>query len=390
MSTVASTPFQAIERFLRIGPDLSAEERLRARVIVCTCLSYIILQTTNLTYLTIWQDGFQFKRPIALATCFAFAGALVLLRYTKSKNLYGTFFTVLALITVLVSATGSPAAKASMELGGGIHTPSLPILCVGAILATMVGCRLTAILYAGTSAALLIWLTRMSSAIATDPQLGIVGMMRAVQVGVGVFLMCVIGFTLSRLAYSALNKFESALERANRAEKTRKELLATMSHEIRTPLNGIIAVSDLLAKHKYDETTDTHLNIISLSAENLLEIVNESLGRAQSEHLGDLDALDISVRSESFSPREILQQTCDLFTAHAGQKGLWIGTHGLETLPETLRGDGPRLRQVMNNLIGNAIKFTQTGGVRLGARHLGQTDAGAVVQFFCSRHGRRY
>jgi len=387
MIKAVTTPLEALERFLRIGPDLSAEDRLRARVIVYTCLSYIALQIVNLSYQTIWHDGFQFKRPIALLTCFAFAGALGLLRYTKSQNVYGTFFAVLAIIAVFVSAISSPAAKASMELGGGIHTPTLPILCVGAILATMVGTRLTAILYVGASATLLIGLTRMSNTIATDPQLSIIGMMRAVQVGIGVFLMCVIGFTLSRLAYSTLNKFEAALQRTERAEKTRKELLATMSHEIRTPLNGIISVSDLLAKHKHDETTETHLNIISLSAANLLEIVNESLGRARSEHLGDIGAQDISVRSEPFSPRDVLQQTCDLFTAHAGQKGLWIGTHGLDSLPETLRGDGPHLRQVMNNLIGNAIKFTQTGGVRLGARHLGQTDAGAVVQFFVQDTG---
>lgn len=380
-------PIQAIEHFLRIGPNLSAEGRLRARVILYTCLSYIALQVLNLTYLAIWEDGLQFKRPIFLASVFAFAGALITLRYTKSKNVYGTFFTALALIAVLGAAIKGPSAQASMELGGGINSPALPILYVGAILATMVGSRLTVVLYTGSTAALIVWLNRLSSSIVTDPQLSIIGTMRTIQTGLGVTLICVIGFVLSRLAYSALGKLETTLNRAKRAEDARKELLATMSHEIRTPLNGIIAVSDLLSKHKHDETTDTHLNIISLSAGNLLEIVNESLERARSEHIGDVGAQGISIRDEPFNLRNMLQQTCDLFTAHADQKGLWIGTHGLEGLPETLRGDGLRLRQVMNNLIGNAIKFTHKGGVRLGARHLGDTASGAIIQFFVQDTG---
>jgi signal transduction histidine kinase len=192
---------------------------------------------------------------------------------------------------------------------------------------------------------------------------------------------------LSRLAYSALNNLETALGRAKRAEDARKELLATMSHEIRTPLNGIISVSDLLAKHKHAETTHTYLNIISLSAANLLEVVNDSLGRARSDHLGDIDAVDISVSNDPFNPTEILQQTCDLFTALAEQKGLWIGTYGLESLPETLMGDAPHLRQVMSNLVSNSIKFTNKGGIRLGARRLDETRDGVVIQFFVQDTG---
>lgn len=387
MMRVFSKPIQAIEKFLRIGPNLSAEDRLRARVIYYTSFGYIVLQLANLTALMIFQEALPFKRPLILFSCFVFFGATLLLRYTKSKTVFGMFFGTMVVGIIFLAATRGPEAVASLEFGGGIHAPSLPALCFGAVLVTILGNRATTILYMVATATLIVFLTRLSGSIATDPLLQIIGKVRAVQISVFVLALCFISLALSKLTYSALNNLELALERAKRAEDTRKELLATMSHEIRTPLNGIISVSDLLAKREHDETTETYLNIINLSAENLLEIVNESLGRARSDHLGDLAGVEISVRNDPFNPAEILQQTCDLFTALAGQKGLWIGTFGLESLPETLCGDAPHLRQVMSNLLGNAIKFTHTGGIRLGARRLDDTEDGLVVQFFVQDTG---
>lgn len=378
---------QALENALRIGPNLSAEDRLRARVIYYTSLGYIALQTTNLIGLMVFQGTPFFKRPLIFFSCLVFLGAILLLRYTKSKTIFGTFFGTMVVGIIFLAATRGPEALASFELGGGIHAPSLPALCFGAMLVSILGNRTTTILYMIATASLIFYLMQLSGNVVSDPRLQIIGKVRAVQICVFVLAICFISLALSRLAYSALSNLEIALNRANRAEDTRKELLATMSHEIRTPLNGIISVSDLLGKHKHDDTTETYLNIISLSAGNLLEIVNESLGRARSDHLGDLNGVEISVRNDPFNPAEILQQTCDLFTALAEQKGLWIGTHGLESLPQTLRGDAPHLRQVMNNLVGNAIKFTNKGGVRLGARRLDDTSDGIVVQFFVQDTG---
>lgn len=378
---------QALENALRIGPHLSAEDRLRARVIYYTSLGYIALQTVNLTGLMVFQDAPFFRRPLLLLSCMVFLGAILLLRYTKSKAIFGTFFGTMVLGIVFLAATRGPEALASFDLAGGIHAPALPALCFGAVLVTILGNRTTIILYMLVTAGLIFILLQMSGNVATDPRVQFIGKVRAGQLSIFVFALCLISLALSRLTYSALNRLEVALKRAQRAEDTRKELLATMSHEIRTPLNGIISVSDLLGKHKHDDTTETYLNIISLSAGNLLEIVNESLGRARSDHLGDLERVEISVRNDPFNPAEILQQTCDLFTALAEQKGLWIGTHGLDSLPETLRGDAPHLRQVMNNLVGNAIKFTHKGGVRLGARRLDNTGADVVIQFFVQDTG---
>lgn len=387
MNPAWSKPIQAFERFLRIGENLSEADRLRARVIYYTSLGYIALQAISLTSLMVFQNDVPFKRPLILLSCSVFIGAIFLLRYTKSKTVFGLFFGTMVIGIIFLAATRSPEALASFELGGGIHAPILPALCFGAVLVTILGNRATTLLYMIATAILIVSLLQLSGNVTTDPQLHIIGKVRAVQLGIFVLAICLISMALSQLTYSALNNLESTLGRAKRAEDARKELLATMSHEIRTPLNGIISVSDLLSKHKHAETTNTYLNIISLSAANLLEIVNESLGRARSDHLGDLDKVEISVRNDPFNPTEILQQTCDLFTALAEQKGLWIGTHGLESLPETLRGDAPHLRQIMSNLVSNSIKFTNKGGIRLGARRLDETSDGSVIQFFVQDTG---
>lgn len=387
MNLASSKPILVLERFLRIGDNLSEEDRLRARVIYYTSLGYIALQSISLTGLMIFQSDVPFKRPLILLSCSVFVGAILLLRYTKSKTIFGLFFGTMVVGIIFLAATKSPEALASFELGGGIHAPILPALCFGAVLVTILGNRATTILFMIATIILLVSLLQLSGSVSTNPQLQIIGKVRAVQLGIFVLALCLISMALSRLAYSALNNLETTLSRANRAEVTRKELLTTMSHEIRTPLIGIISVSDLLSKHQHDKITDTHLNIISLSAANLLEIVNESLGRARSDHLGDLDGAEVTVHHDPFNPAEVLQQTSDLFTALAKEKSLWIGTFGLEDLPKTLCGDAPHLRQVMNNLVGNAIKFTHEGGVRLGARLLDTTDDGHVVQFFVQDTG---
>lgn len=377
----------AFERFLRISPEMSAEKRLRARVIYLSCLGFLALLITNLIYFMVCYDGFALKRPILAATCVIMALALLMVRWTKSATVYGLFFTVFPLSAVWISARHSVAAKTSEMLGGGIHTPTLPILCVGIVLAAIVGTRLTTMLYAVLCLGLVIGLNRMSGVAPMSAEFSVITELRSMQISVAVSLLGITAFTLSRLAYSALANIESALRRATRAEAARKELLATMSHEIRTPLNGIISVSDLLGKGDYSETTQNHLNIIEMSASNLLTIVNESLGRARSEHLGEENTNAIQISNQPFDPSDLIQQVCNLFTANASQKGLWIGTYGLEALPDNLLGDAPHLRQVLNNLVGNAIKFTHRGGVRIGARLVGSTEENNAVQFFVQDTG---
>jgi signal transduction histidine kinase len=309
---------------------------------------------------------------------------LALLRFTKNAKNLAWFFGVTAMVGIWISSYIDHAGNTeSFEIGAGYT----PYMIVALVFVSLTGTRRSTLFFAALSIATLIGFYLIGGTLLYLPDVENQGRAKLILRCTSIILTTTIMIPVSQIIYGTLENLETALGRANRAEVARKELLATMSHEIRTPLNGIISVSDMLSKHKHDETTDTHLSIISLSAANLLEIVNESLGRARSDHLGDLDEIAVTVHHDPFDPAEILQQTCDLFTALADEKRLWIGTFGLDDLPKTLCGDAPHLRQVMNNLVGNAIKFTHKGGVRLGARALDKTEDGHVIQFFVQDTG---
>lgn len=381
------SPYVAsLERFLRIEPEMDAVSRLRARVIYMSSFGYLLLLVSYLAYLMVRFDGFAIKRPIIAASCVLMLCAVVAVRWIKSPTFFGLFFTAFPLTSVWMAAKVSVAAKASPILGGGIHTPTLPILCVGVVLAAMVGTRLTVALYGVLCLALIAALNRTSLGLITDPSLTVITDLRTMQITVGVTLLGLTAFVLSRLAYASLAKLEGALDHTKRAEGARKELLATMSHEIRTPLNGIISVTDMLQKKDHDDATQSYVDIISVSAGNLLEIVNDSLDRARSEYLGETQDLDNTICG-AFSPTDTINHVCTLFSAQALDKGLWLGTHNLDALPESVSGDAARLRQVLSNLVGNAVKFTHQGGIRIGARLIDHDGGTVRIQFYVQDTG---
>jgi len=154
-------------------------------------------------------------------------------------------------------------------------------------------------------------------------------------------------------------KWAGALE-ANRAKS---EFLANMSHEIRTPMTAIIGYADLLLD---PETTAaeqrTHIQTIRRNGEHLLAILNDILD------LSKIEAGRMTVEEVSCSPSMIIVDVASLMRVRAAEKGLFFEVHYQTAIPETIKSDPTRLRQIVMNLVGNAIKFTQTGGVRILAR----------------------
>lgn len=373
-----------LEGWLGQADGATTSDTIRVRLFAIGCLTFLGTAIINCVGL-LW--AFQGLAPQHAFSVGIGAGALIflwLLRLTKNAKKLAWGFAVAATVGIWISSYIDHADLSESFVIGAAYTP---YMITALVFVCLTGTRRSALFYAGLCLATLIGFYAIGAVLHYSPEVANQSRSGLILRCSSIILTAAIMIPVSTIIYGTLENLATALNRANRAEDTRKELLATMSHEIRTPLNGIISVSDLLGKREHDETTETYLNIINLSAGNLLEIVNESLGRARSEHLGDLEDMEISVRDDPFNPAEILQQTCDLFTALADQKGLWIGTFGLESLPQRLRGDAPHLRQVMNNLVGNAVKFTHKGGVRLGARRLDDTEDGVVVQFFVQDTG---
>lgn len=155
-------------------------------------------------------------------------------------------------------------------------------------------------------------------------------------------------------------ELEAARARAERSEAVKKQFLANMSHEIRTPLNALFGISNLLANRPvFDEKTTHYHHVLQKSSENLLVIVNDILDYSK------LEAGKLQLNPAPFCLPELLIQTADMFLEKAVEKNIRLETDYSKDLPQWVFGDKHYLTQVLNNLLSNALKFTDKGSVQL-------------------------
>ena len=155
---------------------------------------------------------------------------------------------------------------------------------------------------------------------------------------------------------------ESAERRALAASRAKSAFLANVSHEIRTPMNGVLGMSDLLLNSDLPDDQKRQIEIIRGSSESLLALVNDILDFSKIE-AGRLD-----LHPEDFRLREQVNKIVQLLKPRAAAKGLRLTAEIEGRLPDGLHGDAQRLRQVLLNLVGNALKFTEKGSVRIEVR----------------------
>ncbi|MFK7924120.1 MAG: ATP-binding protein [Bacteroidia bacterium] len=176
-------------------------------------------------------------------------------------------------------------------------------------------------------------------------------------------------------------ELEEARKIADQANKTKSRFLANMSHEIRTPINGVLGMVQLLELTNISAEQQEYINSLKIGGESLLYVINEILDFSK------IEAGKIELEKRPYSIRTDIGSVLDLLAPMANAKGIDLKHHINPDIPEILEADVIRIRQVLNNLIGNGIKFTEEGFVSLSVRKYERSSAENLIHFMVQDTG---
>lgn len=363
--------FDKFERFLRIDRFVAKSDLMRARAVYMMGLAFLATQAINLGTMYYSYGAITFDHFVSLVVSGLVVLSVISLRYSSRFQIYAVIYSVLIVGGVLSSA---------LNQNTGINSSLIPFFVLGVVVNGFI-CGWRATVAFGVVAFVGIWaLWGVSTHYDYTPvfdveKFGDRNFQRAVQASLATLLITMIAGFFSKNMHEAFGELEAGIVEAQTSDRAKTDFLATMSHELCTPMNGIIGMNDILQETNLDEDQKELTEIIRNSGQDLQTIIGNVLLFSQ------LDAGRVILDDTPFNIRQAVTAATSRYATAIEQKNLTIETYIADTVPAEVNGDKVRTVQVIEALLDNAVKFTDSGSIKLSLHGGADTQGRAALLF---------
>jgi len=365
------------EAFLRLGRLTRASDLFKARTVYVTAIGFCLVQMANFVQMYFAYGGWILDHTLLLVAVGVFMATAISLRVQANFD----FVSVLWGSIILLGIGGT-----SIPSNVGINSALLPVLVAGTVLIALLGSVRSLLIYCASAGLLIVCLHMNASnadiTLLSDPAyVALRNSQRTMQAFIAIVLA---GLVLGLLASSLERLFrslEQSLTDARAAEAAKTQFLADMSHELRTPLNGVLGMNQLMLRTDLDDTQKNYAQIVEDCGRGMITVIDDILD------LSRLEADKVSLTPTAFNPAKMLDSIIALHQANASAKDVELYLQVEPGLPDFFMGDHGRLRQIMGNLISNAVKFTDEGYVAMSMRAQDMQDGRWWLNFFVEDSG---